>query len=389
MLRTVTETSPASTSSASSDWQVVGGQAKASPQAASSAPLLPINRAQPLSNANSERSPGMETISSPPLSSPVSSTANDGEIMHHFEMMRLPQHGSWAQKVIRAGYQDMLLLQEADLEVLAAEIGMPSGVKQLLKRGLTAYRNGEFESVFALPVVDLNATAPTQAGSGWDWKTIALVAGGVVVVGVGIGFAFASAPAAGAAAAAGAEISAGEAAAILGLSPAVVAGLQAGTLVAVSADCLDGDAEITDVHGKQKKIRDIKQGDKVLSYNKGKTLVKNVLEVKTGRSRNMYEVLFAGPTGQFKIRATGGHPFYSKTHQGWVVPDPSANKSDKLPQKLEVGCQLVLRSGAVATVRSISKLQGSIPTYNLIVDGPGTFFVQQLLSHSGLPPKTA
>ena len=88
----------------------------------------------------------------------------------------------------------------------------------------------------------------------------------------------------------------------------------------------------------------------------------------------------------FVIKATAGHPFYVKEH-GWAVLDPKQASfvNAEFVEKLKIGDRLVLRSGQSASVVNISE-PSSGATFNLVIDGPGTFFVNDLLSHSGLAP---
>lgn len=153
-------------------------------------------------------------------------------------------------------------------------------------------------------------------------------------------------------------------------------------------DCLDGETLVTMADRAKKKIKDVKVGDKILSYNKGKLRVKTVVEVKEGQSNTMRELFLQTPDGKdFRIKATGGHPFYTK-EKDWAVisPDDAHFDASKPVKKLSVGDTLVLRSGAGAKLLKIGEVLPRQKTYNLAIDGPGTFFVEGILSHSGLPP---
>ena len=79
-------------------------------------------------------------------------------------------------------------------------------------------------------------------------------------------------------------------------------------LLPLVVDCLDGETSVTMADRAKKKIKDVKVGDKILSYNKGKLRVKTVVEVKEGQSNTMRELFLQTPDGKdFRIKATGGH----------------------------------------------------------------------------------
>ena len=69
-----------------------------------------------------------------------------------------------------------------------------------------------------------------------------------------------------------------------------------------------------------------------------------------------------------------------------ISPDDAHFDTSKPVKKLSVGDTLVLRSGAGAKLLKIGEVLPRQKTYNLAIDGPGTFFVEGILSHSGLPP---
>ena len=139
----------------------------------------------------------------------------------------------------------------------------------------------------------------------------------------------------------------------------------------------------------KKQIKDVKIGDNILSYNKAKLRVKTVVEVKDGLRNTMRELFLQAPDGkQFTIKATGGHPFFTKEKQWAVIsPDDARFDASKPVKILAVGDTLVLRGGAGAKLVKVGdKLPTHQKAYNLAIDGPGTFFVEGILSHSGLPP---
>ena len=154
------------------------------------------------------------------------------------------------------------------------------------------------------------------------------------------------------------------------------------------ADCLHGDTLVTMADRSKKKIKDVKVGEKILNYNKGKLRVKTVLEVKESSSRTLRELLLQSADGkEFTIKATGGHPFYTK-EKGWAVVSLDEGHFDKSKpvKELTIGETLVVRGDAGAKLVRIGEASPTQRTYNLIIDGPGTFFAEGILSHSGLPP---
>ena len=220
-----------------------------------------------------------------------------------------------------------------------------------------------------MPEGDLDATAPVQP----EASKIRYV---LVGAAVGVGLALAG----GALGLAAAEAAAGGA--VGGTGTLMLAGS-----TAVAVDCLHGDTLVTMSERSKKKIQDVKVGDRILSYNKNKLVVKSVLEVKEGSSKTMRELLLQAPdASQFSIKATAGHPFWT-TQKGWAVVSPDEARFDKSkPVKpLIVGDNLVLRGGKKAKLLKIGETMPTQRTYNLIIDGPGTFFVEGILSHSGLP----
>ncbi|CAJ1446440.1 unnamed protein product, partial [Effrenium voratum] len=256
------------------------------------------------------------------------------DLVFHFKQMRLPDYKQWSRKFFSAGYRDMEELRDADLTEVFGELQIPSGIQTILQKGVSEFKAGTFAAAFPMPREDLDATAPRQADSEW---------GSLVMTGLGM----------------------------LALG-----------------DCLDGDTKITMSDRSQKKIQDLNAGDQILTFNKGKTKVKTILKVETGTSRNMRSITLRRTTGEaFSIKATEGHPFYTKAN-AWAVLDPSTARFDtsKPVASLGVGEEVILRRGNLAKVSGLAEVLPRQKTYNLQVDGPGTFFAEGILSHSGLPP---
>ena len=376
-----------------------------------------------------DATPGSWALVSTPASSPTTSeTSSDGssDLSFWFQKMGAPCPEKWARKFYDAGYGDVeevAALAAADLDNVFTELGVPSGIQKKLRTGIPQFRDGTLAS---MPQGDLDATAPVQSEgfNWWFWGCIAVAAVVVAAAGAMVlakqaaaaevaaakaakeaaaaaaaAAAKAAEEAAAAAAAAAAEEAAAAAAAAAAVAAtqeaAVVAGAGVAGSFAVSfmllplvVDCLDGETLVTMADRSKKKIKDVKVGDKILSYNKGKLRVKTVVKVKEGQSNTMRELFLQTPDGKdFRIKATGGHPFYTK-EKDWAVisPDDAHFDTSKPVKKLSVGDTLVLRSGAGAKLLKIGEALPRQKTYNLSIDGPGTFFVEGILSHSGLPP---
>ena len=329
-------------------------------------------------------SPAQQSSSlvTPPASSTGSATSpsasdasSDGlsDLTYNFGQMNLPHPRKWARYFYNAGYSDMDDVVACDLDAVFEELCVPSGIKTKLRDGLQQFQDGTLGQN-SMPQGDLDATAPTQKEgvNWWFWGGVAATAvvaaaGGAVVL-----------------AAAAAEETAAAATASAFFAPAT----HWTTGLVLVGDCLDGDTVVTMADRSTKKIKGVKIGDKILSYNKGKLRVKTVGEVKQGSSNTMRQLFLQTPEGKdFTIKATGGHPFYTKDNKWAVIsPDDAHFDASKPVKKLEVGDTLVLRGGAGAKLVKIGERLPKQKTYNLIIDGPGTFFVEGILSHSGLPP---
>jgi len=309
--------------------------------------------------------------------------------------MTVPDAKKWARKFQKAGYLDMDDVVACDLDAVFEELRVPSGIQKKLRDGLQQFKDGTIGQS-SMPQGDLDETAPTQKEDGvnwWFWGGLAATAVLVAASG-GVLIAAAAAESAAAAATTAAAAQAAEAAAAAQAVGTVATGGSVATAFMVGAamlaigDCLDGDTVVTMADRSKKKIKDVKIGDKILSYNKGKLRVKTVGEVKEGSSNTMRQLFLQTPEGKdFTIKATGGHPFYTKDNKWAVIsPDDAHFDTSKPVKKLAVGDTLVLRGGAGAKLMKIGERLPKQKTYNLIIDGPGTFFVEGILSHSGLPP---
>lgn len=302
----------------------------------------------------------------------------DEDVRYHLKEMRIPNAESWAKRMWNAGYTSMEDLAAMNLDEVAAEVQMPSGVKRKLMKGLEDFNAGTLNP---LPDGNLDDTAPQQTKQRFNWALFFGITATTVAIGGVVGLVVWSGAAA--------EAVAGARAAAVAIRASGIGsflGAATNLVLAILSDCLDGDSEITMADRKKKKIRDVKAGDKILTYNKGKLRIKTVLEVKSGSSSNMYSINLKSIDGnKFTIKATGGHPFYVKEN-GWAVLDPAQSKFSNEVRKLCLGDCLIARDGGAAEIEGIEEISGLSSTYNLVINGPGTFFVNDILSHSGLPP---
>jgi len=304
-----------------------------------------------------------------PSSSPAGSSGSESDdLIWHLNKMGIPDHKKWAARIMQAGYADMDELQEADCEDLSKELKMPSGVAKKFSEGMESIRNKSFADSYANPTGDLDSNAPVMAPNAMAWLLTAGAFVATLVVGTFLGMA------------------------LRGLMVAGGAGAGVGVAVAGTSmvDCLDGDTMITLADRTKKRIKEVKEGDRILSFNHGKLKVKRVLEVKKGSSSNMRCLSVKDTLGKTRVvKATAGHPFFTKKHD-WAVLDPDVAQLDKSKPvaKLSIGDALVMRGGKVAEVTKISDVLPRQETFNLVVDGPGVFFAEDILSHSGLPSAT-
>ncbi|CAK9036412.1 unnamed protein product [Durusdinium trenchii] len=146
----------------------------------------------------------------------------------------------------------------------------------------------------------------------------------------------------------------------------------------------DGDMKVIMGDGSKKKIKDVKIGDQIQSFNKGKLQARPVVMIEENESSTMRELLLQTSDGsQFSIKATGEHPLY--TQKGWAVVAPQEGRFKTSPEKLRIGDTLFL-CGEDAKLIAIGDPLPLQKTYKLSMDGQSTLFVEGILGHSGLPP---
>ena len=149
----------------------------------------------------------------------------------------------------------------------------------------------------------------------------------------------------------------------------------------MAGEGLHGDMRVMMAEGSPKKIRDIKIGDEIWTFNEGQLFAKPVTMIQECPSRSMHELHLETPAGKaFSVKATARHPFFTKG--GWAMLCP--DEGDGEPLKLKRGDML---AGVEARLVQISRFRLCENAYKLGIDGPGTLFVEGVLSHSGLPPQ--
>jgi len=152
------------------------------------------------------------------------------------------------------------------------------------------------------------------------------------------------------------------------------------------ADCVDGKTKVLTAGRRQVSISSLKQGDHVLSFDQGKYQVRKVLHVWEHEVpvSKMVRIVFHGADD---ILATENHSFWVRG-KDWCSYHPAQQTTLKTKQ-LAIGDAVVTANGKVVKVAATERMQPSSvneqrKVFNLILDGPGTFFVNGMLCHSGL-----
>lgn len=166
------------------------------------------------------------------------------------------------------------------------------------------------------------------------------------------------------------------------------AAAQTAICILTCGDCFDCSARVLLPNRSHKAIGDISEGDLILSFNKGVFRVKKVLsKISSHELRPMCRIIFRLPNGDDgNIETTAGHPLWV-AGKGWCT-SPDLAVIEKPPwqpgREVQVGDIFVHFTGAAARVVSIEPYSSSQPPSNLVVDGPGTFFVQGILVHTSM-----
>lgn len=155
-----------------------------------------------------------------------------------------------------------------------------------------------------------------------------------------------------------------------------------------NACCVTGDSLITMADGTQKQIKDIKVGDKVLSYNTstcevGQTVVQSLIKVIR---QQIVHITFSDGT---ILKITPDHPMFSE--RGWIVCSPTVGKViypevDLQEQGAQIGDMILslslLFDKEIVDMKYLT--EESIEVYTFAVEKNHNYFAQSVLIHNGL-----
>lgn len=137
--------------------------------------------------------------------------------------------------------------------------------------------------------------------------------------------------------------------------------------------CFTGDTRVLMADGTYKKIKDIRAGDRILSYNfetgalEGEEVSKLLVHPETAGG---YFVV------NERLEVTKNHIVWSPSKDSWVRVG-----------SLEVGDSLLNNQGEVEEITSIEKVEGTNTVYNLSLSGPNNnYFTENILVHNHKVP---
>jgi hypothetical protein len=152
----------------------------------------------------------------------------------------------------------------------------------------------------------------------------------------------------------------------------------------ITGGCFSSSAQVLLSNRSHKSICDLREGDRILSFNKGVFRIKRVLRcIKSAGTTTMCLLRFCMPGGlSGSLVATPGHPIWVHG-KGWcAVPGLGRGKEACTPRDVELDDMLVHHTGETVKVNAIELDAIKDQPFNLVVDGPGTFFVSEVLVHS-------
>lgn len=160
--------------------------------------------------------------------------------------------------------------------------------------------------------------------------------------------------------------------------------------------CFDSSAQVMLANRSQKAIDTLQEGVRILSFNRGIFRVKRVLRIIRGdRLAAMWRIHFRLPDESCgSLVTTPGHPLWVHG-KGWcAMPGGGCDLEASSSYEVKVNDILVHHTGAAVQVTAIEICRSQSAPFNLVVDGPGTFFVNGLLVHSHMdqsrqPPKSS
>ena len=136
--------------------------------------------------------------------------------------------------------------------------------------------------------------------------------------------------------------------------------------------CFTGDTKVLMADGTTKKIKDIREGDVVVSYDleSGKTSSETVSNLFIHPNTPGGYLVINGV-----LKVTPNHLIYSPSRDSWVKAE-----------SLAVGETLLNSAGERVNISSIEKVEGTNTVYNLGLPGPNhTFFTEDFLVHNHKP----
>ena len=150
--------------------------------------------------------------------------------------------------------------------------------------------------------------------------------------------------------------------------------------------CVDGESEIAMADGTTKTIKNIKAGDKVLSYNIDKKALEtaSVEVISVVQRSEIVHITFGDGT---MLKITSDHPMFSS--RGWIVKDYESGclsypNVDIQKEPIDVGDMLLSLSLMFdKEVVDIKLVEGSITCYTLKVSQNSNYFAQNVLVHNG------
>jgi len=147
----------------------------------------------------------------------------------------------------------------------------------------------------------------------------------------------------------------------------------------VTGGCFAPSTQVMLPNRSYRRMDELRIGDRVLSFNKGIFRMKRVLQCMHDENPTVMRCIrFCLPDGrEGQLEATPGHPIWV-SGKGWCKM-PSHGTSSH--EDVQENARLVHHTGMAAIVIKIEDSREQKP-FNIVVDGPGTFFVNGCLVHS-------
>lgn len=152
------------------------------------------------------------------------------------------------------------------------------------------------------------------------------------------------------------------------------------------AHCVDGNTYVLNGERKRVRICELQPGDSVLSWTKRRFVVSRVHAVTRTwvPADYMCRIAFGDSS---TIIATRNHPFWIDSKK-WCSMKPADTKRMKAQQLKvgDLGVDITNRRVQVTKIEDVAAVaqSRSYEVFNLLVDGPGSWFANGILSHSGM-----